>query len=149
MPLTYLPYPDFRAFAKVFDNDLLLGQQLTVIEVVDILHSDTFGLEYYHPGVQMWKDFEPQLCELGISLYEESVKRKLGDPKIKAKLEWQLECATGGSYTLELPPWFGNKNLHLSHRSYLIGMNFEHYSLHFDQDTPLHLPLVWPSIDVT
>jgi hypothetical protein len=51
----------------------------------------------------------------------------------------QLELAAAGA----LPPWLGDEDLHLSHRSALVRKDPEHYRPHFP-DVPDDLPYVWP-----
>lgn len=43
---------------------------------------------------------------------------------------------------ITLPPWFGNKEFHRSHRSNLLRKDYEYYSQYFDE--PVDIEYYWP-----
>ena len=54
-------------------------------------------------------------------------------------LRSQAELASAGA----LPPWLGDEDIHLSHRSALVRKDPDHYRPFFP-DVPDDLPYVWP-----
>jgi hypothetical protein len=90
----------------------------------------------------MWRGFEPQLCEYGITVCEEWIGRGYRDGT-KGKIEWHLDMATSGEYTMEKPPWFGNPDFHRSHQSNLLRKDPAHYGQYF-KGVPDDLPYVYP-----
>ena len=139
---TFLPYPDYTESAKVLDDKRLGKQRVEVIQIIDVLFLVTPEARYRnHPVMDMWRNHEPQLCEYGITICEEWKARGYQD-KCQAKIEWHLENATSGDFTLEKPKWFGDMELHLSHQSNLLRKNPDHYEQFFD--VPNDLPYFWP-----
>jgi len=143
--ITFLPYPDFAKTAHVLDSYRLNKQMADVAAIIDLLHGEvTDSTEYRHSVVQSWNGFEVQLIQYGITLCEEWASRGFDSLRIMEKFLWQMGCASSTTYTMDLPPWFGKKEFHLFHRSLLISMDYNHYSLFFDADTPPVLPFLWP-----
>jgi hypothetical protein len=134
---TFLPYADYIRSAKVLDRQRLGKQRVEVLQIMNALHEvgAVAGKPIpwaNHPATRMWRGYEPQLCEYGIVMCEEWISR-----------EWHLDMATSGEYTLDKPPWFGDKAFHLSHQSNLLRKMPEHYRPFFG-DVPDDLPYIWP-----
>jgi hypothetical protein len=144
---TFLPYADYLRSAKVLDRQRLGKQRLEVLWIMNSLHevNSEPGQPVKlanHPAVRMWRGYEPQLCEYGITVCEEWIARGYRDAT-KVKLEWHLDMATSGEYTLDKPPWFGRPDVHLSHQSNLLRKDLVYYGQFF-RDVPTNLPYVWP-----
>ena len=128
---TFLPYPDFKKSAEVLDNKRLGSQRAEVLTIL------RFGWRN-HPASKMWRGYEYQLAEYGLAICREWVKRGYKDNTAeKIKIE-QKKFKNKG-----LPPWFGGKKFHTSHKSNLLRKNPDHYSKFFP-DTPDDLPYHWP-----
>lgn len=144
---TFLPYPDYELSAKSLDNRRLNKQRVEVLQILNVLHqvNDSGAGWRNHPAVKMWRGYEPQLCEYGLVMCEEWIRRGYSD-SVKEKLEWHLDCATAGEFTLEKPWWFGDQDFHLSHRSNLLRKDPDHYGKIFG-DIPNNLPYKWPELE--
>jgi len=139
---TFLPYPDYIESAKVLDRQRLGKQRVEVVQILDVLHLVTPGARYRnHPVMDMWRGHEPQLCEYGITICEEWKSRGYTD-KCQENIEWHLDCATAGEFTMDKPRWFGDMDFHKSHQSNLLRKDREHYMGYFE--VPDDLPYVWP-----
>lgn len=147
---TFLPYPSFERSAKVLDDEQLLTQCNDVVTILEVLHEinldrEDMGEDWLdHPAIKMWKTYEPQLCLYGLAMCTELQSRTGSYMNLVDVITWHFVCATGGEHESGLPPWFGNPDFHLSHRSYLMSKDYAHYSLYFDVDTPVNIPTFWP-----
>lgn len=153
--ITLLPYADFVKSARCLDNAHLILQIKDVNEILDLLNGELQDSDprFSHKSVQMWRGHEFQLAEYGITLCTELKLRDVPEVFIKdlgmyqRRIEWQQQMVTSGTnYTVDMPYWFGDSKIHLSHRSYLMRYDVDHYGLYFNTDTPLDLPIVWPQI---
>lgn len=140
---TFLPYPDFAESAAALDRQRLGKQRVEVVQILNVLHQvdDKTGWAN-HPVMKMWRGHEPQLCEYGIEICEEWTRRGYED-NCQAKIEWHLDCATSGDFTMEKPKWFGDVEFHLSHQSNLLRKDPEWYGKIF-VGIPSDLPYIWP-----
>lgn len=149
---TWLPYPNYAESARVLDTRRLSRQRVEVVEIMDVLHEVNQQSEYYdHPVIEMWRGYEPQLCEYGMVMCEEYQTRnrtragKIVNTRVTDLISWHLDCATSGEFTLSKPPWFGDVQLHLSHQSNLVRENPDHYWKFFS-GVPNDLPVIWPTV---
>ena len=144
---TFLPYADYQRSAQVLDRQRLGKQRVEVLQIMNALHevnavpgkSIPWG---NHPVTRMWRGHEPQLCEYGITMCEEWIRRGYRD-STKAKLEWHLDMATSGEYTLDKPSWFGDTAFHRAHQSNLLRKDRELYGQFF-VGVPDDLPYIYP-----
>lgn len=140
---TFLPYPDYQHSAEVLKPQHLGWQRLEVVWILDVLH-ELRDKDRNHPVMKMWRGYEPQLCEYGITICEEWKKRGYQDT-ILPKIEQHLDWATSGQYTLLKPPWFGDTEFHLAHQSNLVRKDRRWYRKFFP-DVPDDLPYIWPEV---
>lgn len=141
---TWLPYPNYAESAHVLDTKRLSKQRANVNEIMDVLHEINQESKYYeHPVIEMWRGFEPQLCEYGLVCCEEWRKRSRKYDKLADRIRWHMDCATAGDYTLDKPPWFGNLEFHLAHQSNLVRSDPDYYWKFF-VGVPDNLPMIWP-----
>src|SRR3954452_10542211 len=94
----------------------------------------------------MWRGFTRALVRYGLGVCDTWVARGHADATRAALLEFtagrvpdRAALRAGG----ELPPWLGDLDLHLSHRSALLRKDPEHYRSAFP-DVPADLPYEWP-----
>lgn len=141
--LTLLPYADYEQSAKIFNNELLEDQIMAVNIILDALHQVNESSGWNNsPGVLMWMDYEPQLCILGLALCTVYETRNGRRHEFEDRIQWHLDCATGGSFTMRKPPWSGLAILHQSHQAELIRRHPK-YVMHFP-DVSVSTPIFWP-----
>lgn len=150
---TFLPYPDFARTARVLDPLRLGKQRVEALQILRALTVRGYGWRH-HPVVRMWAGYEEALVRYGMEMCErwcslgradtcsESMVRELAERCGVATPRRQRLLAEAG----ELPPWLGDRELHLSHRSALLRKAPEFYRPIFG-DEPDDLPYVWPASD--
>ena len=146
---TFLPYADFEQSARVLDPKRLGKQRVEVIQVVRALTWPGYGWAH-HPAVLMWTGYEEALGRYGLTCCQVWTELGHGDTcaaTIAADLRSsgveqirsQVELTSAGA----LPDWLGDEDLHLSHRSSLLGKDPDWYGPLFP-GTPADLPYRWP-----
>jgi hypothetical protein len=146
---TFLPHRDFERSARALDVKRLGKQRVETIQVVRGLTVPGYGWRH-HPAVLMWKGFEEALGRYGFTCCEVWTGLGFGDTcaatiatDLRAAgvthVRTQEQLAAAGA----LPPWLGDEDLHLSHRSALVRKDPEHYGPLFP-GVPDDLPYVWP-----
>lgn len=150
---TYLPTERLSESVEYLTIPILLEQIEDIISILDILHEvDEDVTKRDLPIVKMWRGHEPHLAELGLLSLEYRTRIIKGAPKgqiTKAldqleNMNWHLNNATAGDYSLSLPKWVGNRMLHWSHQAALLRKDPEHYGDIF-AGVPSTLPVYWPS----
>jgi hypothetical protein len=148
---TFLPYPDFAATARVLDPLRLGKQRVEALQTLRALTVRGYGWRH-HPVVRMWAGYEEALVRYGLEVCERwcamgrpdtcsiTMSRELTERcGIVAPRSQSLLAAAG-----ELPPWLGDHDLHLSHRSALLRKAPDFYRPIFG-DEPDGLSYVWPA----
>lgn len=141
-----IPIPDFIESSGTFNNEHLQQQLHNISLAMNAIHEVSHLPLRNNPFVKSWTGHEPQLCEYGITLGEECIARRLRSAAVKddyENLEWHLGNATSGDFSLEKPEWFGNVEIHDSHKAFLLRMDLAHYKVHFDptlSDLPIRHP---------
>jgi hypothetical protein len=131
---TFLPLPNMKNSLKSLDSRRLGKQRVEAYQILNILlgRTSTNGWKN-HPAVKMWKGYENAL-----KLYfNKSVKLWVARGY---KNNMKFEVIEG---KIILPPWFGDKNFHASHRSNLLRKDYVYYSKLGWQES-LDLEYVWP-----
>jgi hypothetical protein len=137
---TFLPYPDFRASARVLDYRRLGKQRVEARQILKVLRSDTgiqnrpelHGAWRNHPAVHMWYGYEEALIHYGNIMIE----------------EWSMR---GYKNTMEIlpvirpkmPSWLYHGPFHASHRGNLLRKDREWYG-QFGWTESDNLPYIWP-----
>lgn len=135
---TFLPLPNVTETAKVLDYKRLGKQR---VEVKQIYRALTVGGGWKnHPAVKMWEGYENFLLVYGILICDEWRSRGFKDSLLD---EFCKEFQKYVRSSIDIPPWFGDEDFHLSHRSNLIRKMPSHYRK-FWPDDPNNLPYVWP-----
>lgn len=131
---TFLPYPDLLQSVRVLDYRRLGKQRVETFQVLNILldRTPTKGWRN-HPVTRMWTGYEEALKLYQNLTIEEWVKRGYNNTMQFEELNYKR---------ITLPPWFGNKDFHRSHRSNLLRKDYEYYSQYFDE--PSDLEYYWP-----
>jgi len=150
---TFLPYADFAATARVLDKRRLGKQRVEAIQVLRGLVVPGYGWRH-HPAVKMWTGYEEALVRYGLEICAAwcaighadtcatTLRTGLAEVRGDTDVRGQAELAEAG----DLPPWLGDEDLHLSHRSALVRKDPAHYGPLFP-GVPADLPYVWPTSD--
>jgi hypothetical protein len=144
---TFLPFPDYVQTALCLDRQRLGKQRVEVVQILNALHDVRKDENkppgwVNHPATKMWRGFEVHLCEYGLTICEEWIKRGYKDEQ-KKKLEWHFEVATASTYTLDPPPWLGDEDFHRAHQSNLVRKDPGLYRRFFP-GVPDNLEYIWP-----
>lgn len=131
---TFLPYDDFRKSAAVLDYRRLGKQRVECLQILNTLTGKSDGWKN-HPAVRMWRGFECALAIYAKDVIDEWVRRGYRNT---IDLSWTNELRSS-----LLPPWFGDKEFHASHRSNLLRKDAVHYG-QFGWKESADLPYVWP-----
>ncbi|MEU8237245.1 MSMEG_6728 family protein [Actinoplanes missouriensis] len=151
---TFLPYSGFTASGLALDVKRLGKQRVEAIQVLRGLIQPGYGWRH-HPAVKMWHGYEEALVRYGLDMCAVWTATGRADTCATTMLT-DLRTARGVSTVRtveelaqagELPPWLGDEDLHLSHRSALIRKDAAHYRPLFGDDVPDDLPYVWPASD--
>lgn len=146
---TFLPYADFDLSAKALDTKRLGKQRVETYQILN-----TLGVNPYkppkgkgwanHPAVLMWERHEYSLCNYGISMCKEWAIRGYNDTLLVKILDIRASIERNSKNLYTLPPyWFGDEQLHASHRSNLLRKNPDYYA-HMNWAEPDNLPYFWP-----
>jgi hypothetical protein len=134
---TFLPYDDFDESARVLDYRRLGKQRVETMQIMKALRGETKGW-VNHPATKMWRGYEGALCEYGATMCHFWIALGYNDTTLPYFLHAGLEHTD-----ITKPPWFGNEEFHISHRSNLLRKAPEHYR-QFWPDVPDDIPYVWP-----
>lgn len=153
---TFLPYPDLERSAFSLDRMRLGKQRVETLQIMQVLLGVRFDKEtgeivtfeprgwVNHPAVKMWRGYEVGLLRYQKAVCDEWVGRGHADTCLD-KTTRLVEYVMGpvDLESAEMPPWYGDPELHLSHRSNLVRKAEEFYLKEFGP-TPGDLEYVWP-----
>lgn len=150
---TFLPYPDFRASARVLDARRLGKQRVEALQALRGLVVPGYGWRR-HPAVRMWAGYEEALVRYGLEVCAVWSATGRRDTCAATLLVDFAAFRPGGSVrdqesleaAGELPPWLGDDAVHRSHRSALVRKDPAIYASLFP-DVPDDLPYTWPTSD--
>ena len=151
---TFLPDPDFLASARMLDAKRLGKQRVEAIQVLRGLTVPGYGWRH-HPAVKMWHGYEEALVRYGLDMCAVWVDAGNADTCADT-LRADVRTATGVEVIRsqralgeagQLPPWLGDPDLHLSHRSALVRKDPSFYRPVFGDDVPDDMAYVWPASD--
>jgi hypothetical protein len=140
---TFLPYPDFQQSAAVLDRVRLGKQRVEALQTLRALVIPEYGWQS-HPAIRMWMGYVPALTMYGLAMADEWIARG-GEDTTRAKILEFAPQADHAAYAakIPMPPWLGEPDVHLSHRSRLLQKEPRFYSELFP-GTPADLEYVWP-----
>lgn len=130
---TFLPYPDFVRSAKALDYRRLGKQRVEAWQILQALLGQTKGW-VNHPATKLWRGHERALCEYGIAICDEWIKRGYKDTMRERFIAIYSELPDTG-----LPNWFGDDLFHQSHQSNLKRKDENYYQF----NVPISLPYLW------
>jgi hypothetical protein len=128
---TFLPYHSFTDSAKVLDYRRLGKQRVEARQILDVIVNNKKSWRN-HPAVNMWRGYTDALIEYGDSMIEEWINRGYRNTMTIFYIQASF-----------YPPWLGDHDFHLSHRSNLVRKYPEYYRKIWPKVTN-DLPYIWP-----
>ncbi len=140
---TFLPYPDFRQSAAALDTARLGKQRVEALQTLRALVIPGYGWQT-HPAIRMWMGYVPALTMYGLAMVDEWTRRGHPD-NTRANITEFAPQAAHPDYAskIAMPPWLGDPDVHLSHRSKLVHKEPKFYSPVFPDAVP-DMEYVWP-----
>jgi len=140
---TFLPYPDFRQSAAALDTARLGKQRVEALQTLRALVIPGYGWQT-HPAIRMWMGYVPALTMYGLAMVDEWTKRGHPDNTRANIIEFAPQAAHPDyASKIPMPPWLGDPDVHLSHRSKLVHKEPRFYSSVFPDAVP-DMAYVWP-----
>ena len=136
----------------MLNDQHLEDQRISVIRILEELHEvpaaeSCIAAEYRRMSAQlaarMWEGYELQLAEFGLETCEEYSMRKGKKDPLYDIVFAHMEAATSDDAKMNKPSWFGNVDLHNSHKDALVRLDPEFYKRYFQSDG--HRELIWPA----
>ncbi|HEY9357707.1 MAG TPA: MSMEG_6728 family protein [Arthrobacter sp.] len=140
---TFLPYPDFRQSAAALDTARLGKQRVEALQTLRALVIPEYGWQT-HPAVRMWMGYVPALTMYGLAMVDEWTERGHPDNTRANIMEFAPQAAHPDyAAKIPMPPWLGNSDFHLSHRSKLLRKEPKFYKTVFPDAVP-DIDYIWP-----
>ncbi|WP_018773879.1 MSMEG_6728 family protein [Arthrobacter sp. 131MFCol6.1] len=140
---TFLPFPDFQQSAAVLDRVRLGKQRVEALQILRALVIPEYGWQS-HPAIRMWMGYVPALTMYGLAMVDEWTARGGEDTTREKIMEFAPQAAHPDyAAKIPMPPWLGNEDFHLSHRSRLIAKDPRFYTEVFPGTDP-DLEYIWP-----
>ncbi|GAA2134057.1 hypothetical protein GCM10009825_17430 [Arthrobacter humicola] len=140
---TFLPFPDFQQSAAVLDRERLGKQRVEALQILRALVIPEYGWQS-HPAIRMWMGYVPALTMYGLAVVDEWTARGGEDTTREKIMEFAPQAAHPDyAAKIPMPPWLGEPDFHLSHRSRLIAKDPRFYAKVFPGADP-DLEYVWP-----
>ena len=130
---TFLPYADFTKSAKALDYKRLGKQRVEAWQILSALRGQTKGW-VNHPATRLWAGHEKLLCEYGIAICDEWIKRGYKDTMRERFIAVHSELPN-----CDKPFWSNYRHFYESHQSNLKRKDPDHYQFNVDAD----LPYLW------
>lgn len=138
---TFLPYPDFNKSLECLDFRRLGKQRVEAKQILNALGHyihDPIEVEKNqrwrkHPATKMWDGYEPALMQYMNIAIVKWINRGYVNNMSLVKIDQEIV----------MPPWFGDKRFHSSHRSNLLNKKYDFYK-QYDWPEPISLPYFWP-----
>ena len=118
-------------------------QRVEVLQLLNSLYKPDYKGWKNHPCREMWRGYEDALVYYGLCICEEWINRGYKDTCFGKISAFYSRIGTGNDLPLPMPPWLGDEQFHLSHKSNLIRKYPEHYSPLWP-DVPDNIPYKWP-----
>ena len=129
---TFIPYTDFDLCARALDYRRLGKQRVECKQILNAIERGSGGWAN-HPATRMWRGYEPALRQYMRAIILEWVARGYKN---------NMEIPEPEDY--ELPPWWGNEEIHAAHRAALLEKDFEYYYDKWGWEDEPNIDYVWP-----
>lgn len=134
---TFMPFDSFAISLNVLDDKRLGKQRVEAYQILNAIDDPDYGWQH-HPATNMWRGYRDALICYGQTACNMWMLRGFDD-SLLAKFESRKETSS-----FRLPPWMGDTDFHLSHKSNLVRKYPEYYGPKFP-GVPDNLPYVWPT----
>lgn len=160
---TFVPYPDAAKSAAVLDQKRLGKQRVETLQLLLWLHAvkitdwESRSLTprisgWNHPAMQMWSGSERALLRYQDAFCDEWTARGFKDT-CKDKSHYIVDLINSDESSKEWPSWWGNPDMHRSHRSNLVYKDPLFYGPLFPKELPKkdidekssYLEYIWPA----
>lgn len=122
----FVPYTDFALCAKCLDSPRLLKQLVEVYQILLVINNvpkEDGSLRkgwVNHPAVVQWRPWPGALARYADAVADECDLRHIETTKLRTGLaQFHREG--------ELPSWWGDEDIHSSHRARLLQKDFDYY----------------------
>ena len=136
---TFVPLLSMNECAEVLDMRRLGKQRVEVLQIMNALTNPSKGWKN-HPATKMWENNINGLSAYGIAVCREWKARGYKDT-----CEEKIRNLAEPEET-DLPFWWGDERVHISHQSNLLRKFPEHY-LKFGWNVPDDIPYFWAMIE--
>lgn len=140
---TFLTHESYAQTALNLDNKRLGKQRVETLQILNALRLPNYGWKH-HPAVKMWAGHEFSLCDYGITMCKEWIRRGFNDTCALKIDAISREIYFSHNRRIDKPWWVFDERVHRSHRSNLIRKEPEYYR-HLFPGVPDNLPYFWPS----
>jgi hypothetical protein len=137
---TFVPYADITESCRSLDRARLGKQRVETLQLLNVVAGIKTGGWVNHPAARMWSDNPQGLAHYGAVVCKEWISRGYKDTCLEKIL------AVASPAEDDMPWWWGNEQVHASHRSNLMRKMPEHYGQFGWTDDP-RLPYIWPTPD--
>lgn len=128
----FLPYADIIRSVRVLDDKRLGKQRVECYQILRTLTGRAKGWRN-HPATKMWRGYENALRFYMNECISEWKRRGFRNTMRLARVRRPLV----------MPPWFGNRRLHVGYQSNLVRKDAAHYRQFFPRVRD-DLSYVWP-----
>lgn len=135
---TFVPYDSFASSAMCLDRQRLGKQRVETYQILKTLTGESSGWSN-HPATKMWVGHASGLCAYGVTVCLEWTKRGYKDTCAE-----KMMALITPDYG-DLPRWWGDMDVHSSHRSNLLRKDPAWYSQWNWDDDP-SAPYIWPTL---
>lgn len=129
--IPYMPQRTLEECVQFLITPHLYMTAINACDVLMVIHEDASRMEpailkklAEHPSVEQWRPHAAYLASYGLSLIDRISILKGETPAhakaVESNLSRQLDLATTDDYSMDPPPWLGNKHFHDSHLSHFI-----------------------------
>eukprot|EP00850_Spirogloea_muscicola_P005092 SM000023S07548 [mRNA] locus=s23:57582:59313:- [translate_table: standard] len=134
---TFLPFPDFAASVRSLDNRRLGKQRVEAFQILKVITGEAKSNAWKNsPVVRMWRGYADALA-----LYYNECLREWSSRGFRNVILEPVPVPVAES--AEMPAWFGDEELHASHRSNLLRKDPEFYG-QYRWPEAADKPYVWP-----
>eukprot|EP00850_Spirogloea_muscicola_P010580 SM000062S19966 [mRNA] locus=s62:591189:596080:- [translate_table: standard] len=134
---TFLPFPDFAASVRSLDNRRLGKQRVEAFQILNVITGKAKSNAWKNsPVVRMWRGYADALA-----LYYNECLLEWSSRGFRNVILEPVPVPVAES--AEMPAWFGDEELHASHRSNLLRKDPEFYG-QYRWPEATDKPYVWP-----
>lgn len=131
----FVPHTNFKKIAKILDSRRLNKQIVECMQIIEIINGKESKWKN-HPAILSWRFNVGALINYTSELIEEMKVRGYKWENYQEKL-LTLKCSKYPT-NFDLPIWWGDEDIHSSHRSRLVQKGVESYFKYDEKLTFIH-----------